>query len=76
MWLQGGKFVLIAKLNYNEWLEMKKCNLNCESQHEGYCCFNDLYPDVDFNPEDCDAKTDDDLITQEEFECKLLIREK
>lgn len=56
--------------------EMKKCNLNCELQHEGYCCFNDLYPDVDFNPEDCDAKTDDDLITQEEFECKLLIQEK
>ena len=54
---------------------MKECNLDCDAQHEGYCIFNELYPGVDFDPEECTAKTNDDLVTQEEFEsiyaCKL-----
>jgi len=40
---------------------MRKCNLyNCIANHEGCCIFDD-----DFR---CDAETEDDLITEEEFE--------
>jgi hypothetical protein len=39
---------------------MKECHLDrCALNHEGYCKFEDF---------DCDAKTDADLITEEEFE--------
>jgi len=39
---------------------MKECNLKrCGLNHEGHCKFEDF---------DCDAETDDDLITEEEYE--------
>lgn len=39
---------------------MKECNLHlCYMNQEGYCKFENF---------DCDAETDDDLITEEEFE--------
>ena len=39
---------------------MKECKLDrCFLNHEGYCSLEDF---------DCDAETDDDLITEEEFE--------
>ena len=45
-----------------EDLNLKICVLNnCDMNHEG-CCIID---DVDFI---CNAKTDEDLITKEEFE--------
>lgn len=47
---------------------MKECNLNCYAQHEGYCCFNELCPHIDFDPNDCDAETNEDLVTRDEFE--------
>jgi hypothetical protein len=40
--------------------KMKKCNLsNCDAEHEGYCILN---------LKECNAKSDDDLITEDEFE--------
>lgn len=44
---------------------MKKCNLDCEYQHEG-CCIGDLCIEG-FNPDECTAKTNDDLISPEEL---------
>jgi len=39
---------------------MKKCKLsNCDAEHEGYCTL-DL--------EECNAKTDNDLITENEYD--------
>ena len=43
---------------------MKKCILECEIQHEGFC--TGLVHG--FNPKDCKAKTDDDLMTEEEYD--------
>ena len=38
---------------------MKQCNLsNCDAEHEGICT-HDLY--------ECNAKSDDDLITEDEY---------
>ena len=45
---------------------MKKCNLDCEYQHEGYC-IADLCIE-NFNPTECLAKTYDDLISIDELE--------
>ena len=45
---------------------MKRCNLDCEYQHEGYCigdlCISGL------EPEKCTAKTNDDLMFYDELE--------
>ena len=41
---------------------MKECNLECALQHEGYCTREDI---------DCTAKTDGDLMTEEEYEKTL-----
>jgi len=41
-------------------LNMKQCNLsNCDAEHEGICT-HDL--------ENCTAKSDDDLITEDEYD--------
>lgn len=45
---------------------MKNCNLDCEYQHEG-CCIADLCIEG-FKPEDCKAKTNDDLMSYDELE--------
>ena len=44
---------------------MKKCNLDCYVQHEGFCALKEIYG---LEPKICKAKTDADLITEEEFE--------
>ena len=45
---------------------LKKCNLTeCECYQEGYCNIENIYPNL--KPEQCNAKTDKDLITEEEF---------
>lgn len=38
---------------------MKECNLDCALQHEGCCTREDI---------DCNAKSDNDLITEEEYD--------
>lgn len=44
---------------------MKECLLdNCAGYHEGYCCIDAIWGII---PEDCKAKTDDDLITEDEW---------
>ena len=46
---------------------MKECDLsNCEAEHEGYCVL-DL--------KECNAKSDKDLITEEEYN-KIKLEEK
>jgi len=46
---------------------MKECNCNeCEGYQEGYCIMDILYPG--YNPNDCDAKSNADLMTEEEYE--------
>jgi len=45
---------------------MKKCNLGCEYQHEGYCIADLCIKD--FNPNECQAKTNDDLMSIDELE--------
>lgn len=42
---------------------MKECLLNCAFQHEGFC----IGLENGFNPKNCKAKTDDDLVTEEEY---------
>ena len=42
--------------------ELKECNLDCDLQHEGCCTREDI---------DCTAKTDSDLMTEEEYETYL-----
>lgn len=37
---------------------MRKCNLKCDLQQEGYCIREDIA---------CDAKTDGDLLTESEY---------
>lgn len=44
--------------------EFKECLLNCEFQLEGLCS-GEAYG---FDPYKCKAKSDDDLMTEEEFE--------
>jgi len=47
---------------------MKKCNLECDLQLEGCCTREDI---------DCTAKTNDDLMTEKEYdERKVNHREK
>ena len=41
---------------------MKSCNLHCEYQHEGFCTIEEQ-TDGFVKPEECHAKTDDDLET-------------
>ena len=45
---------------------MKECNLDCEYQLEGYC-IADLCIEG-FNPDDCQAKSNDDLMSIDELE--------
>ena len=40
---------------------MKKCELNCEFMHEGFCAAEELTGGV-CTPKDCKAKTIDDLV--------------
>ena len=45
---------------------MKECNCNeCEGYQEGYCVMDVYYKG--FNPEDCKAKSNSDLMTKEEY---------
>jgi len=44
---------------------MKKCNLDCEYQHEGYCIADVV---IGLNPNECTAKTNNDLISPDELE--------
>lgn len=45
---------------------MKSCNLDCEFQEEGICIGNLILKN--FNPDECKAKTNDDLLSWEECE--------
>ena len=45
---------------------MKKCNLDCEYQHEG-CCIGDLCV-KGFNPESCTASINDYLMSYDEMQ--------
>lgn len=45
---------------------MKLCNLDCEYVEEG-CCIVDLCVEG-FKPEDCNAKSNDDLLSYDELE--------
>jgi len=45
---------------------MKECKCNeCEGYEEGYCVIDVLYPG--FNPNNCNAKSNADLVTEEEY---------
>ena len=47
-------------------MKLKECNLDCEFSHEGYCIADTQIKG--FNPFECTAKTDKDLISEEEFD--------
>jgi hypothetical protein len=45
---------------------LKSCNCTeCEGYHEGHCAMGVLYPN--FNLWSCSAKSNDDLMTKEEY---------
>ena len=47
-------------------MSFKKCNCDeCEGYHEGYCIMDIIYSG--FNPDDCDAKSNSDLMTKDEY---------
>jgi len=47
---------------------LKECHLDCECQLEGHCVIDAMYPEIGMKPEDCTAKTDDDLMDEDEYE--------
>ena len=52
---------------------MRKCNLDCEAQQEGFCCSKDVWG-KDFS-ETCKAKTNEDLIDENDI-CPICYEEK
>ena len=45
---------------------MKECNCTeCEGYHEGLCAMGIYYPG--FNPNDCSARSNADLMTKDEY---------
>ena len=54
---------------------MKECNCNeCEGYQEGYCIMDILYPG--YNPNDCDAKSNADLMTEKEYVESIKLKDK
>ena len=51
---------------------MKECNVDeCEGHHEGYCIMDTIYKG--FNPEECDCKSNADLLTEEEYDELIIV---
>ena len=52
---------------------MKECNCNeCEGYQEGFCIMDVYYPG--FDPNTCDAKSNADLMTEEEYEESIKLK--
>ncbi len=48
-------------------MSLKECPCDqCEGHHEGYCVMDDYYPG--FNPNDCNCKSNNELMTSDEYE--------
>ena len=48
-------------------MSLKECPCDeCEGWHEGHCVMDIYYKG--FNPEDCDCKSNSELMTEEEYE--------